>query len=287
MNRLIVFILLLFCFGQPQPAACHESQPGTIDIVELGPAKFKITWRAPIYYGRPHPAELILPDEWRTIGQPTQVRRQDDIIFEITVSTEEKSINGQTIRLAGLESTITNVFVKVKRTDGSQVTILLSPTHPSTTLRGERVWYVNAREYLALGFHHILSGVDHLLFVFGLMLIVSGGMMLLKTITSFTLAHSITLAIATLGYAQAPLLPVNATIALSILFLGPEIIRAEKGETSLTIRLPWLIAFGFGLLHGFGFASGLKTIGLPSKLRNRNSAYCMDSVSPAVFPLQA
>ena len=89
-------------------------------------------------------------------------------------------------------------------------------------------------------------------------------MMLFKTITSFTVAHSITLAIATLGYAQAPLPPLNAAIALSILFLGPEIIRARRGESSLTIQFPWLVAFAFGLLHGFGFASGLSTVGMPS-----------------------
>ena len=88
--------------------------------------------------------------------------------------------------------------------------------------------------------------------------------MLVKTITSFTIAHSLTLAIATLGYAHAPAAPLNVAIALSILFLGPEIVRTWRGETSLTIRHPWLIAFMFGLLHGFGFASGLTAIGLPA-----------------------
>lgn len=263
MNRLLPIIFLLFFFWQPQPSTGHESQPGTIDIVELGPAKYRITWKAPIYYGKPHPAQLILPEEWQTVGQPTQIRRSNDILFERTVNTGRKSIDGQVIRLAGLESTITNVFVRVKRSDGSQVTTLISPTQPSTVLRGEREWYVNAQEYLVLGFHHILRGIDHLLFVLGLMLIVSSGKMLFKTITSFTVAHSITLGIATLGYAHAPLPPLNAAIALSILFLGPEIVRVRRGETSLTIRYPWLIAFGFGLLHGFGFASGLSTAGMP------------------------
>jgi hydrogenase/urease accessory protein HupE len=118
--------------------------------------------------------------------------------------------------------------------------------------------------YVRLGIEHIVMGVDHLLFVLGLLLIVSSTSMLVKTITSFTLAHSITLAIATLGYAQAPLIPLNVAIALSILFLGPEIIRARTGQTSLTIRHPWIVAFAFGLLHGFGFASGLTSMGLPS-----------------------
>jgi hypothetical protein len=105
-------------------------------------------------------------------------------------------------------------------------------------------------------------GIDHLLFVLGLLLIVQSRWMLIKTITSFTLAHSITLCIATLGYASVPLLPLNVAIALSILFLGPEIVRSWRGETSLTIRHPWVVAFAFGLLHGFGFATGLTNMGL-------------------------
>jgi hydrogenase/urease accessory protein HupE len=131
------------------------------------------------------------------------------------------------------------------------------------TLGGVTTATERALGYLQLGVQHILLGVDHLLFVLGLLLIVSDRWMLVKTITSFTLAHSITLAVATLGYASAPLPPLNAAIALSILFLGPEIVRTWRGETSFTIRHPWVVAFAFGLLHGFGFASGLAAMGLP------------------------
>jgi hydrogenase/urease accessory protein HupE len=123
--------------------------------------------------------------------------------------------------------------------------------------------FETAATYLRLGVEHILMGVDHLLFVLGLLLIVPHRWMLLKTITAFTVAHSLTLAVATLGYARAPLLPLNAAIALSILFLGPEIVRAGRGDTSFTLRHPWMVAFAFGLLHGFGFASGLTSMGLP------------------------
>jgi hypothetical protein len=99
--------------------------------------------------------------------------------------------------------------------------------------------------------------------VLGLLLIVRDRWMLVKTVTAFTVAHSITLAVATFGIATVPPLPLNAAIALSILFLGPEIVRRWRGETSFTIRHPWVVAFGFGLLHGFGFASGLAQLGLP------------------------
>ena len=117
--------------------------------------------------------------------------------------------------------------------------------------------------YLKLGVEHIAFGVDHLLFVLGLLLIVNSRWMLLKTVTAFTVAHSISLAVATFGYASAPALPLNAAIALSILFLGPEIVRSRRGETSFTIRNPWVVAFAFGLIHGFGFASAMTSAGLP------------------------
>ncbi len=155
------------------------------------------------------------------------------------------------------------MLVRVYHADGWLETHLLKPMNPAVTL-GERTTALQrSGAYLRLGIEHILLGVDHLLFVLGLLLIVRDRWMLVKTITAFTVAHSITLAVATLGYASAPLLPLNAAIALSILFLGPEIVRARRGQTSFTIRHPWVVAFAFGLLHGFGFASGLTTMGLP------------------------
>ena len=263
MHRFIFALIIFFLSGLPSPAQCHESQPGTVEIEEIGDDRFKVVWRAPIYYNKPHPARLELPDHWQTLGQPTERRRASDTVFERVITTGQRGINGSILRFPGLETTITDVYVRVKRADGSQATNVVRPTKPWTELRGKRPWHETSREYLFLGFHHILLGIDHLLFVLGLLLIVKGGVMLVKTITSFTIAHSITLGIATLGYAQAPLPPLNAAIALSILFLGPEIVRVRRGKTSLTIRYPWLIAFGFGLLHGFGFASGLSTTGMP------------------------
>jgi hydrogenase/urease accessory protein HupE len=170
---------------------------------------------------------------------------------------------GKTITIAGLEATITDVLVRLHHADGRLESHLLRPATPSVTLGAVTSAGQRALGYVELGVQHILLGVDHLLFVLGLLLIVSDRWMLVKTITSFTLAHSITLAVATLGYASAPLPPLNAAIALSILFLGPEIVRRWRGETSFTIQHPWVVAFAFGLLHGFGFASGLAAMGLP------------------------
>jgi hydrogenase/urease accessory protein HupE len=170
---------------------------------------------------------------------------------------------GKTISIDGLSVTITDVLVRVLHAKGQSQTVLLKPHSSTFKVLGAQPWTQLVMSYLSLGIKHILMGVDHLLFVLGLLLIVHNRWMLIKTITSFTVAHSITLGIATLGYASAPVPPLNAAIALSILFLGPEIVRSWRGETSFTIRHPWVVAFAFGLLHGFGFASGLNTIGLP------------------------
>jgi len=262
MRSFLVIIIILFSCYCSGAASAHESQPGVLEMKQLGPDRYDITWRAPIYYGRPHPAQLQLPGDWETVSQPTERRMADAIVFHRVVTTGGKTIEGATVRFPGLEATITDVFIRLTRLDGTMMSTVARPTKPWAVLRGERPWHATAGEYLGLGFHHILMGVDHLLFVLGLLLIVKGRMMLLKTITSFTVAHSITLAIATLGFARAPLPPLNAAIALSILFLGPEVVRSRRGETSLTIRFPWLVAFSFGLLHGFGFASGLSTTGM-------------------------
>ena len=259
----MLVVLLALCAGLRGESFAHESQPGLLELRQLGENRYKVIWRAPIYYGRPHPARLQLPDHWKTVGEPTVRQLPDSALYQRFVTVEGASINGSVIRFPGLETTITDVFVRISRIDGSQATLVVRPTRPFAALRGERPWYVSSGEYVGLGFYHILLGIDHLLFVLGLLIIVNGRNVLLKTITAFTLAHSITLAIATLGYASAPGPPLNAAIALSILFLGPEIVRVWRGETSFTINHPWVVAFAFGLLHGFGFASGLSTAGLP------------------------
>jgi hydrogenase/urease accessory protein HupE len=244
-------------------AQAHESQPGLLEVHQLAGDRYEVLWRAPIYFGEAHPAQLQLPASWLVIGEPTVRQLPDSALHRWLVRVPGGSIDGSVIRLPGLESTITDVFVRIARLDGSEVSLVLRPTQPWVELRGERPWYVSSAEYLVLGFNHILMGIDHLLFVLGLLIIVGRRPMLIRTITAFTVAHSITLALATLGYASIPAPPLNAAIALSILFLGPEIVRVWRGQTSFTIERPWVVAFAFGLLHGFGFASGLSTVGMP------------------------
>jgi hydrogenase/urease accessory protein HupE len=264
MGRFALGCFALLSLALPLAQAfAHESQPGLLELNQLGENRYEVVWRAPIYYGQPHPARVALPQDWQTLGEPTVRQLPDSALHRRIVEVPDGGINGAVILFPGLEGTITDVFVRVSRLDGSEVSQVVRPVAPRAELRGERHWTVSSGEYLVLGFNHILMGVDHLLFVLGLLIIVQGRMMLIKTITAFTVAHSVTLALATLGYASLPGPPLNAAIALSILFLGPEIVRVWRGQTSFTIRHPWVVAFAFGLLHGFGFASGLSTVGMP------------------------
>lgn len=155
--------------------------------------------------------------------------------------------------------------VRVARLDGEVHSYTLSAANPTAILTQDGVLPLSAvmRSYIPLGFEHILLGIDHLLFVLGLMLLVSSRWMLIKTITSFTIAHSLTLAAVTLGWMGVPERPVNAAIALSIVFVAVEVIRHRRGIPCWSARAPWAVAFGFGLLHGFGFAGALTEVGLP------------------------
>jgi HupE / UreJ protein len=158
---------------------------------------------------------------------------------------------------------MTDALVQVAFLDGSSWTRRLTPQQPAATIPARESGWSVAGLYLRLGVEHILLGVDHLLFVLALIIITRGTWLLVKTVTAFTVAHSITLALATLGYVHVPSAPVEALIALSIAFVSVEIVRQWQGHEGLTARAPWLVAFAFGLLHGLGFAGALSEIGLP------------------------
>jgi hydrogenase/urease accessory protein HupE len=243
-------------------ARAHEVRPGYLELHETGPGTYSVLWKHPAGGEVQISIAPVFPEGCRFASPDRQQITPGAVIVRGTLRCQG-GLAGKTLRIAGLEATITDVLVRLHHADGRLESHLLRPMNPSVALGGTTSAGERALSYLQLGVQHILLGVDHLLFVLGLLLIVSERWTLVKTITSFTVAHSITLAIATLGYASAPLPPLNAAIALSILFLGPEIVRTWRGETSFTIRHPWVVAFAFGLLHGFGFASGLTAMGLP------------------------
>jgi hypothetical protein len=258
--RALALILALSLLASP--LAAHETRPGLLEITESGPETYSLLWK------RPSGGEVeiriapVVPESCRFAAPDRQQLTPGAEIVRGTLECPG-GLAGKTLRIGGLETTITDVLVRIHHADGRLETHVLRPVTPAVVLGGATSGGQRAMGYLRLGVEHILLGVDHLLFVLGLLLIVTDRWMLLKTVSAFTLAHSITLAIATLGYASAPGPPLNAAIALSILFLGPEIVRRWRGESSFTIRHPGVVAFAFGLLHGFGFASGLASMGLP------------------------
>jgi len=256
-------LLLAGCaLGAASAALAHEVRPGYLELRERDPVTYTLLWKRPAGGEVEIQIAPVIPKGCRLVTPDRQQLTPGAVLVRGTL-TCDGGLAGKTLRVAGLETTVTDVLVRIQHADGRVESHLLRPASPSVTLGAVTSGLARALSYLQLGVQHILLGVDHLLFVLGLMLIVADRWMLVKTITSFTVAHSITLAIATLGYASAPLPPLNAAIALSILFLGPEIVRVWRGETSFTIRHPWVVAFAFGLLHGFGFASGLTAMGLP------------------------
>jgi hydrogenase/urease accessory protein HupE len=255
--------LLAALMAPVSAARAHEIRPGYLQIDEIGPGRYQLLWRTPLLSGMRLPVVLRLPDEVRDVTEPAMQELSDSLIERQVIDAGPRGVAGKRIDFVGLQATITDVLVRVQMLDGTRATTLVRPSEPWVDIATSQGPPAVAGAYLRHGIEHILLGVDHLLFVLGLVLLVNNRWMLVKTITAFTVAHSITLALATFGYATIPVPPLNAAIALSILFLGPEIVRSWRGGTSLTIRQPWIVAFAFGLLHGFGFASGLTQMGLP------------------------
>jgi hydrogenase/urease accessory protein HupE len=243
----------------------HEARPAYLEIKETAPGQFSVLWRTPVLAGMRLPVVLKLPDDVKNLREPGVDELADSLVERRWIDAGQNGLAGKRLEFPGLQVTITDVVVHVEMLDGRKWTTIIHPSQPWVEIAGSQTWFGVAGTYVVEGMRHILFGADHLLFVLGLLLVVKDRWMLLKTVTAFTVAHSITLAIATLGYASAPMLPLNAAIALSILFLGPEIVRSWREETSFTIRHPWVVAFAFGLLHGFGFATALTSAGLPHR----------------------
>lgn len=284
------------------PCSAHEVRPAYFELTEEEPGTFRAVWKVPARGGPalagddiPHPsdpappaengapktmpcgcpvptaADLMmgvlpihptLPAHVKAVSLPQVERLPGALVKRWVVSAGAGGLDGAEIRIHGLEATVIDVLVRLSFADGRVISKLLRPGSPAFTV--EAGGGSTARQYLILGVEHILLGIDHLLFVLGLLLLVRGAGRLVKTITAFTVAHSITLALATLGVVHVPGPPVEAIIALSIVFVAREVLVRKEGAPGLTERRPWLVAFSFGLLHGFGFAGALSEVGLPA-----------------------
>jgi hydrogenase/urease accessory protein HupE len=258
--RFPCFLLLFFLVVIP--ALAHEMRPAYLELREVKPGEFSVLWKTPMLGDM----RLSLVPEFSGDTKPVTpvTTRLPPGASVQTWSLRSPALRGQTLRIRGLDATMTDALVRCEFADGSTWTQRLSPAQPSALIpAGQTVWGV-AGVYIQLGVRHILSGIDHLLFILALLIITRGGWKLVKTVTAFTVSHSITLSLATLGYVHIPQRPVEAVIALSIVFVASEIVHTRAGRPGLTALAPWVVAFTFGLMHGLGFAGGLSEAGLPA-----------------------
>lgn len=260
-RRWLTLLAGLMLLAAPR-ALAHEVRPAFLQIDQTAPAAFEITWKQPTLgdvaiHLAPH-----LSGGWLEGAPVDQYAAEGFLIRKWSVAASPAQLQGQTVRIEGLEDTITDVVVRIRLKDGSSSQTILRPDDPSYRIPAEERAPSNILAFLAAGVQHILTGPDHLLFLVGLLLLVKDRWMLLKTVTAFTAAHSITLATAVLTAVRLWNPMIDALIALSIIAVGVEALRAYRGGTSLAVRHPWAVAFVFGLLHGLGFASGLTTLGL-------------------------
>lgn len=259
-RRWLMLCLMVGAFARP--AVAHDVRPAYLQLVETGAGRIELLWKEPLLGDIGLGIVPVLPESCRDVEPPATQQLPGTRIIRRVVRCGPAGLAGLTVRIDGLPRTLTDALVRLQFADGRTHTEILKPTRPGFVVpapgaSGGRV------TYLKMGIEHILVGVDHLLFVFGLLLLVGGMWPVLKTITAFTVGHSVSLALATLGVVSVPAAPLNAAIALSIVFLAAEIVRARRGERYLASRNPWAVAGAFGLLHGLGFAAALTALGLP------------------------
>ena len=260
MSRALLLVLLWIVAGA---ASAHEVRPAYLELHQTGAETYDVLWKVPakgddLRFG----LYVELPTDTVKASEPRGDFVAGSFVERWSVQ-RPGGLDGARIHIAGLAATRTDVLVRLERLDGTTQVVRLTPDAPDFAVQTTPSTVQVLGTYLRLGFEHILLGIDHLLFVLALLILVQDTRKLIVTITAFTVAHSITLAGASLGFLSVPGAPVEACIALSILFVAAEIVHGRKGQPGLTARRPWIVAFAFGLLHGFGFASALHEIGLP------------------------
>lgn len=264
MMRLFLALAFVIAGFLHTGAQAHELRPAYLEITEATPGTYDVLWKVPARGEFRLSLNVRLPDNCTGTAAPVTSNDGVAVLSRWTVACEE-GLAGRTIAIDGLTATFTDVLVRIANLDKTVQSARLMPDFPEVTVEASPTSADTASTYFLLGVEHILLGFDHLLFVLALLLLIGNLRTLVETITAFTVAHSITLAFATLGLAHAPQQPVEALIALSIVFVAAEILRKENGRIDFSSRYPWVIAFLFGLLHGFGFGGALREIGLPQQ----------------------
>lgn len=243
-------------------AQADELRPGYIAFTQTGPGSWTLVWKAPFKGGVTPDTQPVLPTGCVIAGVPA--RSVTPLALTTTAAVRcTRPVEGQRIGLTAFSASQTDVLVRVAPLGRPVQALRLTAAAPTAEIRARPDRWQVARTYFVTGVEHILTGYDHLLFVVSLVLLLSGIGTIARAVTAFTVAHSITLIGTTLGFFGLAQQPVEALIALSIIFLAVEIVKKVPGAPRLSERIPWVVAFVFGLLHGFGFAGALKEIGLP------------------------
>lgn len=259
---LCIFLCVYICSFSTNLFA-HESRPAHLQLIDEGDGNFTVDWTRPVRSEEALNIEPLFPPHCQLSDSGMSYQLPGQLHENWRMDCGERGLPGELVSVAGLSATISDVLFRFQYADGQHFSRVLNNRNVSLIIPKESsARTVPAEYYFKLGVEHIIFGYDHLLFVFGLLLLVKGIWPLIKTVTSFTLAHSLTLVAAISGLVNVPTAPVEALIALSILFLAYEIVRDDL--KSITLRFPWLVAGGFGLLHGLGFAGALSEIGLPA-----------------------
>lgn len=261
-HLLVSFTLLVCALCLPSRAEAHALEPGYLEITETAPQSFRVFWRKPDVQQRPMDIVAKLPDHCDASIPPAPWFDGSAWVSEWATKCAD-GIAGHQVYVHGLEDTKTDVLLRVKLQDHSAFSARLTPKDTGFDIPSHFSSFSVLMTYIGLGIEHILEGFDHLLFVFALLVLIRDKWRMLGAITAFTLAHSITLALASLDMVRVPAPPVEAVIALSIVFLAVEIAKRNESEMRLSERWPWIVSFSFGLLHGLGFAGALREIGLP------------------------
>jgi hydrogenase/urease accessory protein HupE len=254
---------LLTALAPALHAHADEFRPAYLQLMQVDAETWDVLWKVPaIDESTVLKLNPVFPEEAAPVEPIRSTYAMGTAVQRWRIHVPG-GLAGQPIAFPGLAANRIDVLVRIVRSDGSEQLERVLPTYLTITVKGSPGTFEVVRTYTVLGVEHILSGVDHLLFVLALLILVKGTRRLIATITAFTLAHSLTLVAATLGWLHIPGPPVEASIALSIIFLAAEIIHVREGRVSLTAQRPSLIAFAFGLLHGLGFAGALAEVGLP------------------------
>lgn len=259
-HRFFLLLCLVLCL--PASTSAHSIRPSFLQITLQPDGYYDMVWKVPTRGKDALAISPKLPKHCQDFAAPRNQSVTSAMLTHRRLDCGSIGLSGQSIAIEGLEGTIANVLVRIVINNQQTQTLILQANRPSFVVTGDLSWQQVTVDYTKLGIEHILLGIDHLLFVFGLLLLVRNRWSLIKTITAFTIAHSITLAASTLGWVKVTQAPVEAVIALSILFLAVELAK-QYPTPSLTQRAPWVVAFVFGLLHGFGFAGVLREVGLP------------------------